>query len=335
MFKKLKPSEIILPIILTGLFPLLALVSNSDDWQQLTGTQQTTRWLLMSSFLMVIWFSNLSIRGSYAKPGFYAKVFLLNAILILGFTFIATQYLSMIIDAGDVPNDPSVVAFIRPGIAAGLILIVQFTVNASKENARLKNENLALQAESYKAELEQLRKQVNPHFLFNSLSTLRTMIRDQKNSEKAEQFVLSLSDVYRQILQTRESDSITLNEELEFLTSYIYLLEIRFGGSISIEIDIIESSKQFSLPAFGLQLLVENCIKHNVVSIEEPLNIRIYQDSEESVTVSNTYNPKHSSIESLGTGLSNLEKRYELIGMDNGVTIQQDDILYSVTLKLF
>ncbi len=229
----------------------------------------------------------------------------------------------------------SVFALIRPGIAAGLILIFQYSLQASKENARLKNENLALQAEYYKAELEQLRKQVDPHFLFNSLSTLRTMIRDQKNSEKAEQFVLSLADVYRQILQTRESDSITLEEELEFLISYIYLLEIRFGEAISIDIDIKESSKEFSLPAFALQLLVENCIKHNVASVEEPLKIRIYQDSEESVIVSNTFNPKRSSTESLGTGLTNLEKRYELIGMNNGVSIHQDDNFYSVTLKLF
>ncbi len=335
LFKELKAADIIPPVILTGLFPLIALVSNADEWVQLSGIEQIIRWVVMSSFLMVIWFSNLFLRRNSSKSRFYIKALLMNAVLIFGFSFITTQYFSTLVDVGNTVNDPPVLTFIRPGIAAGLILIFQFTLQASKENARLKNENLALQAENYKAELEQLRKQVNPHFLFNSLSTLRTIIRDQKSSEKAEQFVLSLSDVYRQILQTKESDSITLNEELEFLSSYIYLLEIRFGESISIEIDIKENSKHFSLPAFGLQLLVENCIKHNVVSADEPLQIRIYQDSEESVTVSNTFNPKRSTTESLGTGLSNLEKRYELIGMKDGVAVHNDDNTYSVTLKLF
>ncbi|MCG8372468.1 MAG: histidine kinase [Balneolales bacterium] len=334
MFKELKPSEIFLPILLTGLFPLLALVSGNEEWQQLSGAEQVTRWIILSSFLMVIWFSNLFIKKRSSRVRYWIKVIGLNTILVVSFSVITTYSLSSLATPAEMAGS-SFFRFIRPGIAAGLILIFQFTLRASKDNARLKNENLALQAEYYKAELEQLRKQVNPHFLFNSLSTLRTMIRDQKSQEKAEQFVLSLSDVYRQILQTRESDSISLKEELEFLSSYLYLLQIRFGDSISVEIDTLESSEQFSLPSFGLQLLVENCIKHNVASIDEPLSIRIFQKTEESIIVSNNYNPKRTPSESLGTGLTNLSKRYELIGIDNGVSIDQDDTTYSVTLKLF
>lgn len=334
MIKELKPAEIILPIILTGLFPLLALVSNTEAWEQLARAEQITRWIVMSSLLLIIWFSNLYIRRKLSRSRFYLKVILWNAILILGFSLIVTQ-LEALVTGESTLTSLSMFTLIRPGIAAGLILIFQYSLQASKDNARLKNENLALQAEYYKAQLDQLRKQVNPHFLFNSLSTLRTMIREPKNAEKSEQFVLSLSDVYRQLLQTRESDSISLKEELDFLESFLYLLQIRFGESLSVEINVNEVSKQFSIPAFSLQLLVENCIKHNIVSIDNPLKIEIFQNSEEKITVRNNYSPKNSAEVSLGTGLTNLSKRYELIGIEHGVNITQTDDHYSVELNLF
>jgi sensor histidine kinase YesM len=112
-------------------------------------------------------------------------------------------------------------------------------------------------------------------------------------------------------------------------------MKVRHEDSLKIKIEINPKSHHYSIPIFALQLLLENCIKHNVVSRNKPLEIHIYQKDQVTITVSNNYQPKHESIKSNGLGLSNLSERYKLMKIDNGLIIDNTSSYYAVTLKLF
>jgi LytS/YehU family sensor histidine kinase len=112
-------------------------------------------------------------------------------------------------------------------------------------------------------------------------------------------------------------------------------MKVRHENALKIKIEINPQSHQYSIPIFALQLLIENCIKHNVVSSSKPLEIHIYQKDKVTITVSNNYQPKHESNQSSGLGLSNLFERYNLLGIDNGLVTDNTDSHYIVTIKLF
>jgi LytS/YehU family sensor histidine kinase len=234
-----------------------------------------------------------------------------------------------------IPNNIDISTWIflfRILFASAVFIAIQQSLKSAKAVEKLKSENLSLKTQKYKAEIDQLRKQVNPHFLFNSLNILRTMIRnDNPNSER---FLMNLSFLYRQILQTRNQDYVSLEKEITFLDAYIYLMKMRHEDALQIKSDINPKSYLYSIPIFALQMLVENCIKHNIVSISKPLSIHIYQSNEVTVTVSNTYQPKQQSIHSNGFGLNNLLERYQLMGIDKGLKIEKTISHYIVTLKL-
>ncbi|MBT29902.1 MAG: histidine kinase [Thalassobius sp.] len=316
-----------LPFIICFLLPALNILNNRTDSFDFNTLKITPRWLFVSCFLLFLWFLNEKLSEKFN----YFVIVIANAISIA--LLIACEYyifpdflsLSYYVSYWNIAT--------KLGVASALFLTIQYTIKSSSSVERLKSENYLLKSENYKAQLEQLKKQVNPHFLFNSLSTLRTMIR--ANSPNSEDFVLNLSDVYRQILQTRKSNTVSLKEEIMFLNAYLYLIKVRHEDALITEMDIKEEALAYDIPVFALQLLVENCIKHNIVSESKPLHIKIYQQDETSISVSNNFQPKKRKSESLGVGLSNLQKRYELIGISKGIEIIQENGNYTVTLKLF
>jgi two-component system, LytTR family, sensor kinase len=161
-----------------------------------------------------------------------------------------------------------------------------------------------------RSQLEALRNQVNPHFLFNSLNTLASIIPDQPDD--AVQFTLKLSQVYRSILDLKDKQVVTLQEELTFLENYIFLCKTRFGQSISFDIRIDEHIKNHFLVPLTLQMLLENAIKHNVVSQRRPLHIEVYNEGADLVCMRNNVQEKSSEVEGTGTGLKNIRERYQL-----------------------
>ncbi|HQQ98861.1 MAG TPA: histidine kinase [Cyclobacteriaceae bacterium] len=166
------------------------------------------------------------------------------------------------------------------------------------------------QKESAKAQYESLRNQVNPHFLFNSLNALTNLVYEDQ--DKAARFIKQLSEVYRYVLETRNQEVVTLQEELAFLESYLYLQRIRFGQKLQVEINL--SGVRTHVAPLAIQMLIENAIKHTVISEQEPLHIRVFcEDS--WIVVSNNLNPK-SVIpgESAGVGLDNIRRRYAYLG---------------------
>lgn len=177
------------------------------------------------------------------------------------------------------------------------------------------NMNLLLKNEQHtkvmmSAELERLKSGLNPHFLFNSLSSLRILIN--KDPEVAKYFAITLSDLYRYMLQQENQNIVTLREELEFTENYINLQKIRFSNKIIADITLSEELLDRNILPISLQLLVENCIKHTKISDLEPLYIRIYTE-DEFIVVVNNYNPREYDGNYSGRGIANLIKRYSIL----------------------
>ncbi|GAB4402909.1 MAG: hypothetical protein OHK0053_27300 [Microscillaceae bacterium] len=189
-----------------------------------------------------------------------------------------------------------------------------------------------LKTENIRAQFEILKQQISPHFLFNSLSALRFMIRS--SNKNAENFVLKLSDIYRLLLANKEMDTITLKEELEFIEDYSFLLYTRYENMLRIEINIHQDLLNLKIPTFTLQLLLENCVKHNIVSKEKPLHMKIYDSGVESISIENNLQRKIQVAKTSGIGLQNLIKRYDLLGVSDGVQIFSDASVYRVKIKL-
>ena len=200
------------------------------------------------------------------------------------------------------------------------------------ERSKINRDNIALQSENTKAQFNQLLQQINPHFLFNSLTTLQAMVVSK--DARTEEFITKLEDIYQQTLK-KEKGTVSLKEELDFFNAYMYLMRLRQEKSIFLEVTVSDESLSYHIPTFTLQLLAENCIKHNIVSKEEPLHIRVYQKDPKSITVANNYQPKEVKIESFGIGIENLKKRYALAGIEQGVEIKQNETIYETTIKLF
>lgn len=188
------------------------------------------------------------------------------------------------------------------------------------ENEHLKSENLLVQ-------LSSLKNQLNPHFLFNSLNTLSWLINEDK--EKSQRYLQKLSQVLRYSLSMQEQSLVPLKEELTLVDSYIFLLQIRFGNNLQIIKNIEEV--QFKIPPLSLQLLIENAIKHNVISTASPLSIWI-ELRDNVLIVRNTHKPKPNS-EGTGIGLVNLNERFKILASQE-VEIEQNEKEFKVVLPL-
>lgn len=181
------------------------------------------------------------------------------------------------------------------------------------------------------SQFETLKSQVNPHFLFNSLNTLSGLI--EENPERAVDFVQELSKVYRHILNTRDKDTISLEEEMKFLQSYLFLLKMRFGNNLITEIRIDDRLKTMQLPALALQQLVENAIKHNVIASGKELYLTITTDDRGNLIVENNLQKKHSVEPSSGFGLESIRNRFHLLG-SNAVTVNENATTFRVSIPL-
>ncbi len=190
---------------------------------------------------------------------------------------------------------------------------------AALNEERLKKESVSLQ-------LQALRNQVDPHFLFNSFNTLTSLIETQPKN--AIVFVKQLSEMYRYMLDRDSRELIDIDSELRFAESYIYLQKMRFGNNLKVEIDITDRS--FYVLPISLQMLIENAIKHNEISAEFPLLVKIFDD-EEFINVSNPIQPKMLETPSNGIGLQNLKVRYRFF-TEQPLIIEEAGELFTVRI---
>ena len=183
-----------------------------------------------------------------------------------------------------------------------------------------------------KQEFNNLKQKVNPHFLFNSFNTLSSLITEDE--ERAEKFLDELSKVYRYLLRNNEKGMSTVDEETKFILSYSQLLETRYGDGFNLEMDISPEARDKQIPSLCLQLLVENAVKHNVVSRHNPIRIVIKTTTDGYLTVENNLNKKtRKSIESTGIGLSNIREKYRLLNHSD-VSVTETGEQFRVAIPL-
>ncbi|MCU0340648.1 MAG: histidine kinase [Spirosomaceae bacterium] len=188
----------------------------------------------------------------------------------------------------------------------------------------------ALARENVQSQLEALKSQLDPHFLFNSLNTLASLIDD--DNVPAQKYLEQLSDVYRYVLVSREKNTVTLEEEMAFLEAYIYLNKTRFRENLQIETQVSAAARQQQIAPLSLQLLVENAIKHNVISRDNPLKIKILQEHN-TLTVENNLQTKKTFEKSTKVGLQNIINRYRLL-TERPVEVVADDLKFAVKVPL-
>ena len=210
-----------------------------------------------------------------------------------------------------------------------IVILVTRYIHANYKREQIIIANQKLIEENIRTRFEALKNQLDPHFLFNSLNTLNGLIGI--DDEKAQEYVDNLSSVFRYTLNNK--DIQTLNGELEFVGSYIALLKIRYGKNLIVEYDIEERYRDFEIMPISIQLLVENAVKHNVISNKSPLTIKICTTPQESISVSNRINPKLEESINSGVGLANLADRYEIL-FKKSISINNENGIFNVEIPL-
>jgi len=199
-----------------------------------------------------------------------------------------------------------------------------------KNSVKQESTKQEIVAKTETAKFESLKNQLDPHFLFNSLNVLTSLIGE--NPKQAERFTTKLSKVYRYVLEQRNKDLVPIEEELKFAKTYMELLGMRFEEAVQFNIPDTISNNELKIVPLSLQLLLENAVKHNVVSTSKPLTINIYEEGGYLI-IANNVNPKQAIGKSTKVGLQNIADRYGLI-TDKGVKIENNNKLFRVSLPL-
>jgi sensor histidine kinase YesM len=200
------------------------------------------------------------------------------------------------------------------------------------EQRRKEQEIEQLKVDNLQSRYNALSNQINPHFFFNSLNGLTSVIR-KKNEENALEYVNKLSDVFRYILQSDKKGLVTLGEELEFVKAFFYMMEIRFANKLVFNINVKDEMKDLKLPVLSLLPLIENVVVHNTIDSEHHMEVNICLNPQMELSVSNPIFPKLSPPDSNGIGLKNLEHRFLLL-MNSHIRIVNDGNRFTVYLPL-
>lgn len=283
----------------------------------------------------------LSISYFYGKSGISSntdlfKISIKAALCVLPFVFLFSYIdhtsLKTICYPGKEPDIQDFWVMSAEGFVLSQVImlyeIMRLYIKYAVKNAREKEQ---IQRELVAAKFEGLKNQVNPHFLFNSFSVLTSLV--ETDTKSAVSFISKLSDMYRYILENDEKDIVTVEEELHFLEDYLYLLKMRHQTAVEVVFDLQEVDKKAKIPPMALQILVENAVKHNSFSIDDPLVIKIGNQGGVSVYVENKKVPKKELAHSTKIGLKNLSKRL-MLSIGKGLVILEEEDKFQVTVPL-
>ncbi len=237
-------------------------------------------------------------------------------------------------------NDPASffegnLAFVN-WIIINIALLVSAVLHAKgfieewKKSTRKEVVEQKLIAKSANAQFESLKNQLDPHFLFNSLNVLSSLI--DENPNQAQRFTASMSKIYRYVLEQKDKELVTVEEEIEFAKTYCDLLKTRFEDSVSFEFNVSEIALKSYVVPLSLQLLLENCIKHNFATSSKPLHIKIYSEND-LLFIENNLQQREQVKESAGIGLSNIVQRYSLLTKKN-VFIEKSRDFFKVKIPM-
>ena len=258
---------------------------------------------------------------------------------ILGFSFTLIFYLWPALQPKNptLPFPPEVLAYVQRaniGFSVAIMLSAfDLTINA-RAFQQLKDVQLRaerLEKEAVVSQFEALKNQLSPHFLFNILSILTSLIHE--DVELSEQFIKQLSKAYRYLLEQQDQDVVPLKTELDFIQAYTFLLQIRFENKFEVVMDVPSAvQNQYKIAPFSLQLVVENAVKHNRMSISERLQVRIYTE-DDFLVIENPLQPRDQPEPSTGVGLTNITNRYALL-TERQVWYGERDGVFVVKLPL-
>ena len=218
--------------------------------------------------------------------------------------------------------------FRMPLYITAFILMLVYAFYFYKEMQKSKVREANLQTENAKAKYSALKDQIDPHFLFNNLNVLYSLI--DENTTNAKKFVKNLSTIYRYILEHKKNDLISLENEIDFATKYLELLKFRFEDSLIFDINITFKNKE--IVPLASQILLENAIKHNIITSNNPLNIEMFT-TEEYLIVQNNFNPLNSEIEGTKHGLKSINERCKYL-MNKEIIVENIDDKYTVKVPL-
>ena len=307
----------------------------------INNTAQKYSIFLSIALTVLIWEGNLFLDRQFAKKFPWTSKPFLRIVLQVSSNIIYTTsliYLGMksydmlfCEVASDTQKKFLGISLIIGSLVSLLLLTVEFGTQFFKEWKASLIEVERYKQESIEAQLEVLKGQINPHFLFNNLSVLSSLV--YIDQDKAVEFINQFAKVYRYVLECNSKELTELNDELEFIKSYIYLLEIRFGKNIQFDIDIDKKYHAAKMPPMALELLVENTIKHNEVSSSKPLQIHIHTHKANYLTVTNNLQLRTHTENGTKLGLQNIKKRYRHY-TELTVSVKKSDTKFTVEIPL-
>ena len=212
-----------------------------------------------------------------------------------------------------------------------LILYYELSKHATQAAIETAREKEIIQKELFASRYEGLKNQVNPHFLFNSFSTLTSLV--ETDPKTAVSFIDKLSDLYRYVLEHEKNEVVTLRQEMTFLEDYVFLIKMRHQNGVSITNAIDLDTSRYNVPSLSVQTLVENAVKHNAFSEEEPLEIHIRNESDQYICVSNVKREKPHHVPTTRIGLKNLANRVRL-SLKKELQILEDNHTFMVKLPI-
>ena len=315
--------ELLLILVLSSIMAYFMGMNQSQEWQYMWKRFAITYiiWLAMwfgngyVSYLMDKVYSWLKDPGKRFVLGILAAVvYSVLAMLGLKVLFVLAMGISI------TDNNPAILI-----LTAGISVLVLSAMYL--RHFLFSWRALALQEEKMKNEVlatnfEMLKSQINPHFMFNSLNTLTSLI--YQNQDLAAKYVGQLSNVYRSVLSSGKNEVVTLEEELKMLESYVFLQSIRFEDRFNVEIELSNESKKKYMPPMVLQMLLENCIKHNEITKDNPLVVYVYTEGEVICVKNKIAKKQVLPGDNSNIGLTNIKARYEMLSdvpveiVDNG-----------------
>jgi sensor histidine kinase YesM len=301
------------------------------------GLQASLRFLVVLSGALAVFYANYSYLVTRYLFTRHIWQYLLSNLLLFAVINVASHLLMEVMHSCEIthpkhnhsPREIHFYLILFDFVKYIFLVAMSVAIKVTSSWYQVDAERKELEKRHSEAELQNLKSQLNPHFLFNSLNTLNALIKI--DADKAQQYVHQLSQVFRYTLQN--NNVISLEEELKFTQAYCHLMQIRYGDSLRFEFQIDPRYHSYSIIPSSLQTLVENAIKHNVVSSRQPLTISVATTANDTIRVSNPIQPKRELEKGEGIGLVNLSERYRLM-WQRDIVINQDNGTFSVEINL-
>ena len=344
---------IIIPAVFSGFYVLAFLVDPYRSWSSFfnrSAIEIAREWIFVIIFCWLLTEISLLVARRLDRKvpwilnplSRFLIQFCIQIIVTILFLYLYMQASFLLIDGEPQFSDLDslkIRQFFAVSVILSILISLIYTGNfflqkwkdAMRETADLNLKASELKQIALEAELQSLKVQLDPHFMFNNFSTLSALISEDQSL--AQHFLENLSRVYRYMIVNLHKNIISVEEEIKFVNAYFYLIKIRLGENVKMNLNISDEILKKGIPPITIQLLIENAIKHNIACRSKPLVISIGEDKEGNLIITNSLQRLNYNIPSTGTGLKNIESRYRLLS-DSIPEISETETLFIVKLPL-